>query len=55
VLIAVPAQDHAAQSFFRANGYAFTGKATRVLTGEQRRRLLVMRKSLAGPTETSGT
>lgn len=46
VVVAVPAQDHAAQAFFRANGHTFTGETTRVLTGEQRTRLLVMRKSL---------
>lgn len=46
VVVAVPAQDHAAQAFFTANGYGFTGQATRVLAGSTRLRLLEMRKSL---------
>jgi GNAT superfamily N-acetyltransferase len=46
VVVAVPAQDRAAQSFFQANGYAFTGEAARVLAGNTRLRLLKMRKSL---------
>jgi RimJ/RimL family protein N-acetyltransferase len=46
VVVAVPAQDHAAQGFFLANGYAFTGQSTRVLVGSTRPRLLEMRKSL---------
>lgn len=48
VLVAVPAQNHAAQRFFLANGYTFTGQATRVLVGTSRPRLLEMRKSLVG-------
>ncbi len=47
VIVAMPAQDHAAQGFFRANGYAFTGQSTRVLVGSSRLRLLEMRKRLA--------
>lgn len=46
VLAAVPAQDHAAQAFFLANDYVFTGQATRVLVGSSRPRLLEMRKNL---------
>lgn len=46
VIVAAPAQDRAAQGFFLANGYAFTGESTRVLTGNTRMRLLEMRKSL---------
>lgn len=46
VVVAVPAQDRAAQGFFLANGYAFTGQSTRVLVGSTRPRLLEMRKSL---------
>lgn len=46
VIAAVPAQDHAAQGFFQANGYTFTGQSMRVLTGSSRSRLLEMRKSL---------
>lgn len=46
VVVAVPAQDHAGQVFFTANGYGFTGQATRVLAGSTRLRLLEMRKSL---------
>lgn len=48
VLVAVPAQDHAAQAFFLANGYTFTGQSTRVLVGSARPRLLEMRKNLVG-------
>ncbi len=48
VIVAVPAQDHAAQRFFLANGYTFTGQATRVLVESSRPRLLEMRKSLVG-------
>lgn len=48
VIVAVPAQDHAAQGFFLANGYTFTGQATRVIAGSSRPRLLEMRKSLVG-------
>lgn len=47
VLLHVPAADHAAQAFLRANGYAFSGQSTRVLTGDTRLRLLEMRKRLA--------
>lgn len=46
VLLHVPAADHAAQAFFRANGYVFTGQSTRVINGHTRLRLLEMRKSL---------
>ncbi|MFZ2359680.1 MAG: GNAT family N-acetyltransferase [Anaerolineae bacterium] len=46
VIVAVPAQDHAAQTFFHANGYTFTGQSTRVIAGSSRPRLLQMRKSL---------
>jgi ribosomal protein S18 acetylase RimI-like enzyme len=46
VIVAVPAQSHAAQAFFQANGYTFTGQSTRVLVGSSRPRLLEMRKSL---------
>ena len=46
VRLSVPAQDHAAQSFFAANGYSFTGQSARVLSGDTRMRLLEMRKSL---------
>lgn len=47
VVVAVPAQDRAAQGFFLANGYTFTGQSTRVLAGSARLRLLELRKSLA--------
>lgn len=46
VIVAVPAQNHAAQAFFQTNGYTFTGQSTRVLIGSSRPRLLEMRKSL---------
>ena len=46
VVVAIPAQDHAAQAFFTAHGYTFTGHSTRVLAAEQRTRLLTMRKPL---------
>jgi len=46
VIVAVPAQDRAAQAFFQANGYTFTGQSTRVLVGSSRPRLLEMRRSL---------
>lgn len=46
VVVAVPAHDRAAQSFFLANGYAFTGQSTRMQAGPIRPRLLNMRKSL---------
>lgn len=46
VVVTVPAQDHAAQGFFLAHGYAFTGQSTRVLAASTRLRLLEMRKSL---------
>ena len=46
VIVAVPAQNHAAQAFFQTNGYTFTGQSTRVLVGSSRQRLLEMRKSL---------
>ena len=45
VVAAVPANDHAAQGFFLANGYAFTGQSTRVLAGDTRMRLLEIRKT----------
>ena len=48
VVVAVPAQDHAAQGFFTASGYSFTGQSTRALVGTSRLRLLEMRKSLVG-------
>ena len=47
VLLQVPATDHAAQAFFRANDYTFTGQSTRVLAGDLRVRLLEMRKNLS--------
>ncbi len=46
VMLSVPAQEHAAQGFFAANGYSFTGQSARVLSGDTRMRLLEMRKSL---------
>lgn len=46
VVLTLPAHDHAAQAFFSAHGYAFTGHSTRVLAGHTRLRLLEMRKSL---------
>jgi GNAT superfamily N-acetyltransferase len=46
VIVAVPAQDRAAQGFFLANGYTFTGQSTRVVKASTRLRLLEMRKSL---------
>ncbi len=46
VVAAVPAQDRAAQRFFLASGYAFTGDATRITAGDQRWRLLVLKKTL---------
>lgn len=46
VVLAVMAQDHDGQRFFLRHGFAFTGQATRILTGSVRSRLLVMRKSL---------
>ncbi len=49
VVVAVPAQDHAAQAFFMANGYIFTGQSTRVLEASTRLRLLEMRKNLVRP------
>ena len=48
VVVALPAQDHAAQGFFTASGYSFTGQSTRALVGTSRLRLLEMRKSLVG-------
>jgi GNAT superfamily N-acetyltransferase len=45
VIVAVPAQDRAAQGFFLANGYAFTGESSRVLAGNTRLRLLTMHKA----------
>jgi RimJ/RimL family protein N-acetyltransferase len=47
IVLTVAAPGHAAQRFFRHHGYAFTGKATRVLTGDIRTRMLVMSKHLA--------
>jgi GNAT superfamily N-acetyltransferase len=49
VIVPVPAQDHAAQAFFMANGYTFTGQSTRVLEASTRLRLLEMRKNLVRP------
>jgi RimJ/RimL family protein N-acetyltransferase len=49
VVVVVPAPDHAAQAFFIANGYIFTGQSTRELVGSSRLRLLEMRKSLVCP------
>lgn len=46
VVATVPAQNHAAQRFFAANDYSFTGQSTRVLIADTRRRLLVMRKAI---------
>ena len=46
VVVSVPAQNHDAQRFFAANGYAFSGQSTRVLSGDVRMRLLEMRKNL---------
>ena len=46
VVVAVSAQNHAAQSFFRVNGYTFTGQSSRVRAGFSRSRRLEMRKSL---------
>lgn len=46
VVLTVLAQDHAAQAFFRHHGYDFTGRATRVVAGDRRWRLLFMRKKL---------
>jgi len=46
VALTVAAQDHAAQAFFRSQGYSFTGQATRLVIGKKRRRLLWMRKTL---------
>lgn len=46
VVLTVLAHDYAAQSFFRAHGYRFTGQATRVAVGNRRPRLLFMRKEL---------
>lgn len=46
VVLTVLAQDHAAQAFFRRHGYAFMGQATRIAAGDQRWRLLFMRKTL---------
>ena len=46
VIVAVPAQDHVAQAFMMANGYAFTGQSTRVLAGDTRMRLLEMHKRI---------
>lgn len=45
VVVAVQANDHAAQGFFLANGYTFTGQSTRVLAGDTRIRLLEMHKA----------
>lgn len=46
VVVAVPANDHAAHAFFLANGYTFTGQSTRVLVGSSRPRLLEMHKNI---------
>lgn len=46
IMLTVPAQDHAAQTFFARHGYAFTGQAVRTLIGEKRTRLLFMRKEI---------
>ncbi|MFZ2489288.1 MAG: GNAT family N-acetyltransferase [Anaerolineae bacterium] len=46
MVLTLPAHDHAAQAFFTAHRYAFTGQSTRVLAGHTRLRLLEMRKSL---------
>lgn len=46
VVVSVPTQNHDAQRFFAANGYAFSGQSTRVLSGDVRMRLLEMRKNL---------
>jgi GNAT superfamily N-acetyltransferase len=55
VVVAVPAQAHGAQAFFTVHGYTFSGQSTRVLTGEQRTRLLFMRKPLTELAEVPGT
>jgi hypothetical protein len=46
IVLAVLAQDLAAQRFFRRLGYQFTGQALRVVVGDNRPRLLTMRKDL---------
>ncbi len=46
VVLGVLAQDYAAQAFFRACGYTFTGQAIRVPVADQRYRLLTMQKRL---------
>lgn len=47
VVLAVAAQNYAAQGFFRSQGYAFTGQAMRVPAGDVQSRLLFMRKQLS--------
>jgi GNAT superfamily N-acetyltransferase len=47
VALAVAAPNHAAQSFFLANGYTYTGRTTRLLVGATRLRMLEMRKTLS--------
>jgi RimJ/RimL family protein N-acetyltransferase len=49
IVLAVLAQDLAAQRFFRRLGYDFTGQAIRVVVGDYRPRLLMMRKDLDAP------
>ena len=46
ITLFVPAQNHAAQAFFRATGYAYTGHTTRAVIGDSRPRLLQMSKTL---------
>lgn len=48
VVVAVQANNYAAQRFFLANGYAFTGESTRLLLASGRLRLLEMHKNLVG-------
>lgn len=46
IVLAVLAQDFAAQRFFQELGYLFSGQAIRVTAGKGRPRLLFMRKTL---------
>lgn len=46
VVLTVPAHAYAAQAFFRACGYRFSGQSTRIIASGERLRLLTMEKTL---------
>lgn len=46
VVVTIPAPAYAAQAFFRACSYTFSGQSTRVIAGDTRLRLLAMQKLL---------